>query len=179
MKFSETPLAGAFVIDQERHADSRGFFARTFCAREFATHGLQTEWPQCNVSENHVAGTLRGMHWQAAPHGEEKLVRCTRGAIWDCIVDLRGDSPTYLQHFGVTLGEENGTMLYIPRGFGHGFITLADDTQVFYQMGNYFEGSAARGLRYNDPALGIVWPRDVAVISERDASYPDYAGERE
>lgn len=179
MIFVETPLAGAYVIEQQRHADARGFFARTFCAREFASHGLQVVWPQCNVSENLRAGTLRGMHWQAAPHGEEKLVRCTRGAIWDCIVDLRGDSPTYLQHFGVELTEESGAMLYIPRGFAHGFITLADHTQVFYQMGNFFEASAARGLRHDDPALGITWPRAAAVISERDANYPDYAGERE
>lgn len=177
MKFIETPLAGAFVVEQDRHADARGFFARTFCAREFAAHGLQTVWPQCNVSENHAAGTLRGMHWQAAPHGEEKLVRCTRGAIWDCIVDLRAGSPTYRQHFGVELTEANGALLYIPRGFAHGFITLADHTQVFYQMGNYFEGIAARGLRYDDPALGITWPRAVAVISERDAQYPDFTGE--
>lgn len=179
MKFTETPLPGAFVIEQERHADSRGFFARTYCEREFAAHGLQTRWPQCNVSENLLAGTLRGMHWQSAPHGEEKLVRCTRGALWDCIVDMRGDSPTYLQHFGVELTEDNGTMLYIPRGFAHGFLTLADHTQAFYHMGGFFEGSAARGLRYNDPAFGITWPRSVTVIAERDAKYPDYAGEKE
>jgi dTDP-4-dehydrorhamnose 3,5-epimerase len=118
------------------------------------------------------------MHWQAAPHGEEKLVRCTRGAIWDCIVDLRADSPTRLKHFSITLSDENGTMLYIPRGFAHGFITLEDHTQVFYQMGNYFESGAARGLRFDDPAVGIQWPRAASVISERDATYPDYAGER-
>lgn len=174
MKFERTPLHDAFVVRPEPMPDERGFFARAYCDAEFAAHGLHTAWPQCNISFNHRAGTLRGMHWQEAPHGEVKLVRVTRGAIHDVIVDLRPESPTRLQHFGINLTAENRTMLYIPEGFAHGFITLTDNTEVFYHMGSAYVPGAARGARHNDPAFKIDWPVEVAVISERDCTYPDY-----
>lgn len=176
MHFQETPLAGAYVITPERHADERGFFARTWCRDEWAAHGLNPTLAQCNISFNTRAGTLRGMHYQAAPHEEVKLVRCTRGAVYDVIIDLRPTSSTFKQHFGLTLNAENRTMLYIPEGFAHGFLTLADETEVFYQMSAMFEPTAARGVRWNDPAFGIAWPAPVAVIKPRDAGYADYAG---
>lgn len=176
MIFEETPLAGAWVITQRRMADERGYFARTYCAAEFAARGLNTHWPQCNESHNTHQHTLRGMHWQAAPHAEVKLVRCVSGAVHDVVVDLRPDSPTRLQAYGVDLSDENGRMLYIPEGFAHGFITLTPNARVLYQMGANYEGAAARGARYNDPAFGIVWPFAPVVISERDRDYPDYEG---
>ena len=172
MIFEKTPLAGALVIEPERMADSRGFFARTFCAREFAEHGLATQFVQSSVSFNARAATLRGMHFQVAPHREAKLVRCTSGAIWDAIVDLRA-GPTRLEWFGVELSAENRRALYIPEGFAHGFITLEPNSEVFYEMNQFFAPQAARGLRWNDPALGIAWPKHPEVIAERDASYPD------
>jgi dTDP-4-dehydrorhamnose 3,5-epimerase len=172
--FTETRLANAFVIDPEPYADERGLFARTFCAREFAEHGLDTTPVQCNVSLNRGRGTMRGMHWQAAPHEEAKLVRCTHGAIHDVIVDLRPDSATFGEHVGVELTAGNRRMLYVPEGFAHGFLTLEDDTEVFYQMSAFYEPDAARGLRYDDPALGIRWPAEVRVVSERDRSWPDW-----
>lgn len=174
MIFTETRLANAFVIDPEPYADERGLFARTFCAREFAEHGLDTTPVQCNVSLNRGRGTMRGMHWQAAPHEEAKLVRCTHGAIHDVIVDLRPDSATFGEHVGVELTAGNRRMLYVPEGFAHGFLTLEDDTEVFYQMSAFYEPDAARGLRYDDPALGIRWPAEVRVVSERDRSWPDW-----
>ena len=174
MIFTETRLANAFVIDPEPYADERGLFARTFCAREFAEHGLDTTPVQCNVSLNRRRGTMRGMHWQAAPHEEAKLVRCTHGAIHDVIVDLRPDSATFGGHVGVELTAGNRRMLYVPEGFAHGFLTLEDDTEVFYQMSAFYEPDAARGLRYDDPALGIRWPAEVRVVSERDRSWPDW-----
>jgi len=175
MHFHQIALSGVYLIEPAPHVDERGFFARTYCEREFAEHGLCTTWVQCNLSHNERAGTLRGMHWQEAPHGEEKLVRCTRGAVFDVVVDMRADSPTFLRHFGVELSEENGHALYIPRGFAHGFLTLRDSTQVFYQMGGFHTPEAARGARYNDPVLNIAWPRPVAVISDRDRDYPDFS----
>lgn len=174
MIFTETELSGAYIIDIERHADARGFFARTFCEAEFRAHGLQERWVQCNASYNHRRGTLRGMHYQASPHEEEKLVRCTRGAIHDVIIDLRRDSPTYRKHVGVELNDENRRMLYIPKGFAHGFITLADDTEVFYQMGQVYTPDAGRTLRWDDPAFGIDWPTPVQVIADRDRDAPDF-----
>lgn len=174
MIFTETRLANAFVIDPEPYADERGLFARTFCAREFAEHGLDTTPVQCNVSLNRGRGTMRGMHWQAAPHEEAKLVRCTHGAIHDVIVDLRPDSATFGEHVGVELTAGNRRMLYVPEGFAHGFLTLEDDSEVFYQMSAFYEPDAARGLRYDDPALGIRWPAEVRVVSERDRSWPDW-----
>lgn len=176
MLFRETELQGAFIITPERLEDDRGFFARTYCAEEFAAHGLATVWPQCNLSYNIACDTLRGMHFQAPPHEEDKLVRCTRGAIYDVIIDLRPDSSTYLQHVGVELNEESREMLYVPKGFAHGFITRADHTEVFYQMSTAYVPGAGRGFRYDDPAFGIVWPAVPSVISERDRTYADFPG---
>lgn len=176
MQFSETPLPGAFLIAPEPKEDARGFFARAYCENEFAAQGLHTRWVQCNISFNHQRGTLRGMHWQAAPHEEVKLVRCTAGKIHDVIVDMRPDSPAYRRHAAFQLSAANRHMLYIPGGMAHGFITLEDNTEVFYQMGSFYEPSAARGLPYNDPALGIEWPLPVAVISDRDRDYPPLEG---
>lgn len=174
MIFVRTPLAGAMVIEQERHLDDRGYFARTWCKREFEAAGLSSEFVQSNVSRNTRAGTLRGMHWQAYPHEEAKLVRCTQGSIWDVIIDLRPSSPTYTRHFGAELDAGSGRALYIPEGFAHGFVTLQADTEVVYQMANFFEPSAARGLRWNDPAFGISWPIAEPILHPRDASYPDF-----
>jgi dTDP-4-dehydrorhamnose 3,5-epimerase len=174
MIFTETKLPGAFEIELERKADERGFFARTWCAREFAEQGLGTTVAQCNISFNAHQGTLRGMHWQAAPHQEAKLVRCAAGSVWDVIIDLRPESPTYLQHVGVELTAGRGNMLYVPEGLAHGFLTLEPATEVFYQMSEFYTPEAASGLRYDDPLFGIVWPTAVAVIAERDAGYPDF-----
>ena len=175
MRFTETPLAGAYVIDVEPHADERGAFARTFCAEEFAAHGLDARVAQASISFNRRAGTLRGMHYQAAPHGEAKLIRCTAGAIFDVIVDLRPDSPTYTRHFGVVLTPADRRALYVPVGFAHGFQTLADDSEVLYQMSHPYAPQSARGVRWNDPAFGIVWPQtSERIMNERDRSYPDF-----
>jgi dTDP-4-dehydrorhamnose 3,5-epimerase len=174
--FTESRLAGAYVIDPELHADERGLFARTFCAKEFAQHGLSTTLVQCNISQNRRKGTLRGMHWQAWPHEEAKLIRCTRGTIHDVIIDLRPGSPTLGEHIGVDLTADNRRMLYVPEGFAHGFLTLDDDTEVFYQMSAFYEPAAARGLRHDDPALGIRWPAAVTVVSEKDRRWPDWGG---
>ena len=177
MIFVPTPLAGAFVVDPQRHRDERGFFARTWCRREFESQGLNTDVVQCSSSRTSQRGTLRGMHYQASPYSEVKLVRCTRGAIWDVIIDLRPDSPTYCQHFGIELTESSGRALYIPEGFAHGFVTLADDSEVFYQMSNYYEPSASRGVRWNDPAFGIPWPVANPILHSRDGEYPDFVRE--
>jgi dTDP-4-dehydrorhamnose 3,5-epimerase len=174
MLFHATELAGAFLIEPERRADERGFFARTWCEREFAEHGLETRLVQCNVSFNKRQGTLRGMHFQGEPYEEVRLVRCTRGAVHDVIVDLRRKSSTFKQHLGVELTAENRLMFYVPKGFAHGFLTLADDTEVFYQMSEFFHPETARGVRWDDPAFGIAWPGKVNVISERDRTYPDF-----
>jgi dTDP-4-dehydrorhamnose 3,5-epimerase len=174
LRFRETPLRGAYVVELTPSADDRGFFARAYCDGEFAAHGLPTRWPQCNLSRNTRAHTLRGLHYNAAPHREAKLVRCVRGAAWDVIVDLRAGSPTRLQWFGVELTAEAGNAVYVPQGFLHGFVTLRDDSDVFYQMGASYVPNAARGLRWNDPRFGIVWPVEPAVISERDRTYPDF-----
>jgi dTDP-4-dehydrorhamnose 3,5-epimerase len=155
--------------------DERGFFARTWCREEFADHGLTPELAQCSISFSHRKGTLRGLHYQAAPHQEAKLVRCTRGAIWDVALDLRRDSPTYRAWFGVELSAANRAALYIPEGCAHGQLTLSDDSEVLYQMSAPYVPSAARGVRYDDPAFGIEWPGEVVVINDRDASYPDTA----
>jgi dTDP-4-dehydrorhamnose 3,5-epimerase len=171
VKFQETTLQGAFVIEPERLEDARGFFARSWCQREFAQQGLNSQLVQCNISFNLRRATLRGMHFQRHPDGETKLVRCTAGAIFDVIVDLRTDSPNFLQWFGVELSAENHRMLYIPADFAHGFITLSDATEVFYQMSDDFVPQSAAGLRWNDPAFGIQWPELPLVISDRDNSY--------
>jgi dTDP-4-dehydrorhamnose 3,5-epimerase len=174
MIFEETPLRGAFVIEVERLEDERGYFARTWCQREFEAHGLRPVWVQCNTSYNVRRGTLRGMHLQAAPHAEAKLVRCTRGSLYDVIIDLRPESPTFKQWFSVELSARNLRMVYVPEGFAHGFLTLEDDTQVFYQMSEFYAAHCADGVRWNDPAFGIRWPAEAEVISPRDSQYPDF-----
>jgi dTDP-4-dehydrorhamnose 3,5-epimerase len=173
VRFVPQRLDGVFVIELERRVDERGFFARSFCVDELARAGLHTDYPQGNVSFNTCRQTLRGMHYQAAPHGEVKIVGCTAGAIFDVVVDLRAGSPTRLGWCGVELSAASGAQLYIPAGFAHGFLTLADNTEVAYRMGARYVPDAARGLRWNDPRLAIAWPAQPAVISERDASYPD------
>jgi len=172
--FTETKLAGAFVIEPERRADKRGFFARTYCRQEFEEHGLNPDVVQCNVSFNKRKGTLRGMHYQAAPFAEVKLVRCTSGSIYDVIIDLRPASTTFKQYFAAELSAENRRMLYIPEDFAHGFQTLQDDTEVFYQMAQGYSAEHARGVRWNDPAFGIEWPKDERIIIQRDQNYPDF-----
>lgn len=172
MKFTETPLAGAFLIELERRDDERGGFARTFCKRELAERGLDTEVSQCNVSFNPHRYTLRGMHYQAAPHSETKLIRCSAGAIYDVIVDLRPASPTYLRWYACTLTAEAFDALYVPRDFAHGFLSLTDGAAVLYQMSTDYQPDSARGVRWNDPTLAIEWPSVPRVISARDASYP-------
>jgi len=171
MQFVETCLPGTFEIRVEPHCDERGFFARSWCQREFAQRGLNPRLVQCNISFNSRKGTLRGMHFQAPPHAEAKLVRCTRGSIYDVVIDLRAGSSTYKQWVGITLTAGNRSMFYIPEGFAHGFVTLEDETEVFYQMSDFHDPESARGVRWNDPAFGIVWPVEVEVISERDAGY--------
>lgn len=172
MHFHPLEISDAILIEPERRSDERGFFARVFCMEEFARAGLPTHFPQSNVSFNAKAGTVRGMHYQLAPHEEPKVVRCTRGAIYDVIVDLRPGSPTLHRSVGVELSAENGLMLYIPPGFAHGFQTLVDTTEVFYLMGDVYAPELARGVRWDDPALAISWPLPVSVIAERDLSYP-------
>ncbi len=174
MRFTETEIRGAFILDAEQIADERGFFARTWARDEFEAHGLNPDLAQCNLSYNHRAGTVRGMHWQAAPHAETKLVRCTQGGLYDVVVDLRPDSPTYLRWVGVELTAENRRALYIPEGCGHGFQTLEDATEVLYMITEYYTPAAARGMRWNDPAINVAWPLDMTVISERDAHYPPF-----
>jgi|SRR5579863_1154698 len=174
MIFHATRLPGVFEISIEPHNDERGFFARSWCVREFEQHGLNPVTVQCNISFNEKKGTLRGMHYQAEPHPETKLVRCTRGAIFDVVVDLRPDSPAYKQWIGVTLTAENRRMLYIPAGCGHGLLTLEDRAEIFYQMSEFYYPELSRGVRWNDPAFGIEWPISPATISERDRTYPDF-----
>lgn len=178
MIFVPTALAGAFVVELDRREDDRGYFARTWCRREVEAAGLDDRLAQCSLSHNRRRGILRGMHWQAAPHSEVKLVRCTRGAIWDVIIDLRPESPTYTRHLAVELTSESGRALYIPEGFAHGFVTLADHTDVFYQMSVEYRPEAVRGARWNDPAFGIDWPVAQPFLHPRDASYPDFVPER-
>jgi dTDP-4-dehydrorhamnose 3,5-epimerase len=175
--FTPTPLDGAFVVAPEPHADARGLFARTWCLRELAARGLDTRIAQCSTSFNKAKGTLRGMHYQAAPVGETKLVRCTRGSMFDVIVDLRPDSPTFTRWFGAVLGADNRRAMYVPVGFAHGFQTLEDDTEVFYQISEFYSADHSRGVRWDDPAFGIVWPADERTIAERDRGYPDFRPE--
>ncbi|WP_019877475.1 dTDP-4-dehydrorhamnose 3,5-epimerase [Sporichthya polymorpha] len=173
MIIEETKLPGAFVVTPERHVDDRGHFARAWCVDEFAAHGLTASWVQSNVSYNRRAGTLRGLHYQADPRPETKLVRCTRGAVYDVIVDLRPESPTHRQWTAVELTEHNGVAAYVPAGFAHGFQTLVDDTELCYEMSEYYVPELARGVRWDDPVLGITWPAcDRRVISERDLALP-------
>jgi dTDP-4-dehydrorhamnose 3,5-epimerase len=175
MIFQKTDLEGAYVIEIEKAGDSRGFFARAWCQREFAAHSLVSSFVQCNVAYNKRCNTLRGMHYQASPFGEVKLVRCTRGAIFDVIIDLRTDSETYLKWFGIKLTSENYTMLYVPENFAHGYLALTDNTEIFYQVSQFYSPSHERGVRWNDPAFEIDWPnkRNIA-ISEKDSNWPDF-----
>ncbi len=203
MLFTETKLKGAFLIEPEKLEDERGFFARSFCAREFEEHGLNPRVVQCNISYNVRKGTLRGMHYQVAPYEEAKLVRCTTGGIYDVIIDLRPNSNTYCQWIGFELSSPRSPlptncsplaahssqptahcspltahcyrMLYVPEGFAHGFLTLQDNTEVFYQMSEFYAPDTARGLRWNDPAFGIEWPLEPAVLSEKDRNYPEFS----
>lgn len=174
MIFRETALKGAFIIVPEWNEDPRGFFARTWCAEEFHAHGLNPMLVQCSISYNKKKGTLRGMHYQIAPFGEVKLIRCTMGAIYDVIIDLRSDSPNYTKHLTSVLTASNRHMLYIPEGFAHGFQTLEDNTEVFYQMSQVYMPESARGVRWNDPVFGIQWPPDERIIADRDQQYPDF-----
>jgi dTDP-4-dehydrorhamnose 3,5-epimerase len=174
MIFIETKLKGAYIIEPERREDERGFFARSFCKNEFKEHGLNDNLVQCNISFNKTEGTMRGMHLQIPPKEEAKVVRCTMGSIYDVIVDLRKKSLTYKMHMGATLTPENRKMLYVPEGFAHGFITLEDHTEVFYQMSEFYAPECDRGYRWNDPAFGIDWPIEVNVISDRDKDYPGF-----
>lgn len=179
MRFEATAIPGAWIIHPEPIEDPRGHFARTYCKRAFAQQGIPPlEWVQCSLSHNRERGTLRGMHLQDAPHAEVKLVRCTAGAVYDVIVDLRPDSPAYLRYTGVELRANTGLQLLIPEGCAHGFLTLAPGTEVYYQMSAFYAPEAARGYRYNDPAFGIAWPEEVRVIADRDRDYPDYHPER-
>lgn len=175
MIFNEIKLKGAFVIELERREDSRGFFARGFCQNEFQAHGLKPTVAQGNIASNIRKGTLRGMHFQYPPAAESKLVRCTRGAIYDIIVDLRPESPTYLQHFGVELNEDNQRALYVPERFAHGYQTLTDKTDTSYLVGEFYTPEAEGGLLYNDPSLKLHWPLPVSVISEKDQKFPLYS----
>ena len=174
MKFSKTNIASVFEIQIEPSLDDRGFFARTWCRREFEAQGLDTELIQCNVSFNTRKGTLRGMHYQEAPYAEAKLVRCIRGSVYDVVVDLRSSSPTFKQWVAFVLNSEKHNMVYVPEGCAHGFLTLESETEVFYQMSAFYNAESARGIRWNDPAFHIEWPDKVEVISERDRTYPNY-----
>ena len=173
MIFEPTDIPGCVVVRPERHADDRGHFARTWDGEAFADHGLNPAVAQCSVSFNAARGTLRGMHYQAAPHAEAKLVRCTRGALYDVCLDLRPDSPAFRRWTAATLSEDNGAALYVPEGCAHGFLTLADDTEALYMISARYAPDAARGVRYDDPAFGIAWPEPVRVIHSRDAAYPE------
>lgn len=175
MQFEPTDLEGAWLIRPDRIEDERGFFARAWCEQEFQMQGLNSRLLQCNISHNHVAGTLRGLHWQAEPHREVKLVRCTSGAIFDVIVDVRPDSSTFARWQGFELTKTNRHMLYIPEGFAHGFITLTDDSEIFYQMSELYVASESRGMHWADDSLQIEWPRSVQVISDRDDQLPGLA----
>lgn len=171
MIFRETPLVGAFQVELDRRTDERGYFARSFCAQEFETRGLPSAVIQCNVSFNHFRGTLRGMHFQWSPMAEAKLVRCTRGAIYDVIIDLRRESSTYCQWYGAELTERNGSALFIPEGFAHGFQTLAENSEVFYQMFAAYSAEHADGVRWDDPAFSISWPLPISIIAEKDTAF--------
>lgn len=174
MIFTETKLPGVFEIELELKPDERGFFARAWCMSEFQAHGLSTKLAQCSVSFNARKGTLRGMHYQVAPHAETKLVRCTRGSIFDVVIDLRPDSPGFKRHAAAVLTAEKRNMIYVPEGCAHGFLTLEDATEVFYQISDFHNAESARGVRFDDPAFHISWPASVEVISERDRNYENF-----
>ena len=174
MIFIETTLRQAFIIDQEKIEDERGYFARSWCQREFEEKGMASKFVQCSFSYSKKKGTLRGMHYQAPPFEECKLVRCTAGAIYDVIIDLRPWSPTFTQHVGVNLTAQNHRMLYVPQGFAHGFQTLEDHSEVYYQISEFYAPDSSKGVRWNDPVFGIQWPVEEIIISKRDQGYPDF-----
>ena len=173
MRFRETKLSGAFIVEPEKFEDERGFFAHSWSQKEFAARGLDSGLVECSISFNCKRGTLRGMHYQVAPHGQVKLVRCTMGAIYDVVIDLRTGSPTFKQWVGIELTAINRLMLYVPKDFAHGFQTLEDETEVFYQMSEVYRPESGRGVRWNDPAFGISWPEEVTMINDRDRTYAD------
>jgi len=172
LRFTELNVAGSFVIDTDFIHDHRGFFGRVWCGQEFRTHGLDPDIAQVNVGFSKVKGTLRGLHFQVAPHDEVKVVRCTQGGLYDLVLDLRADSPTFKQWAGVELTAENRRMLYIPKGCAHGYLTLEDNTEMYYSTSAYYNAPAATGVRYNDPEFGIQWPAEIAVISDKDRNWP-------
>jgi len=174
MRFTPTPIAGAFVLDLEKRSDERGFFARVWCQRELEEHGLNASFVQCNTSFSDERGTLRGLHYQTAPYGEAKLIGCTRGRVFDAIVDVRPDSPSYLQSFGIELTDENRSMVYVPEGCAHGYLTLADDCEVVYPVTQFYQPRAEAGLRWNDPVVSIAWPEIPRIVSPKDQAWPDY-----
>ena len=174
MQFTKTPLEGAFTIDLDKRTDNRGFFARTWDEKEFSEHGIFRKPVQMNMSASTLRGTMRGMHYQIAPYEESKYIRCTKGAIYDVIIDLRSDSPTYKQWFGTELSEANHRMLFLSEGFAHGFITLEDNTEVSYQVSAFYTPGSERIIRYNDPMFGIVWPIPVTQITDKDRDQADY-----
>lgn len=174
MIFTKTPLAGAYVIDLERQGDERGFFARVFCENEFRELGLATAFVQVNNSLSGPKGTLRGLHYQLAPRAETKIVRCIRGALWDVILDLREGSPTFGQWFGAELSAENRRMMYVPKGFAHGLVTLTESAEAFYFVDEFYTPQCERGIRWNDPKFNIQWPIEPAVISDKDRNHPDF-----
>jgi len=174
MIFKETKLAGAFLIEAERLEDERGFFARMWSQREFEQRGLGPRLVECNISFNRKRGTLRGLHYQAPPHGQAKLVRCTMGAVFDVILDLRPNSSTFRHWISAQLSADNRAMLYVPEGFAHGFQTLEDDSEIFYQMSQYYAPESSRGVRWDDPAFGVTWPEGNRIINARDREYPDF-----
>jgi dTDP-4-dehydrorhamnose 3,5-epimerase len=174
MNFHETKLPGVFEVRLEPKVDERGFFARSWCQEEFERFGLNRRVAQCSISFNNRKGTLRGMHYQAAPHAETKVVRCTRGAIYDVVVDLRPHSPSFKEWVAIVLTASSRNMAYVPEGCGHGFMTLEDETEVFYQISEFYHAELARGVRWDDPAFRISWPRTVEVISDRDRTYPNF-----
>ncbi|MDH3599760.1 MAG: dTDP-4-dehydrorhamnose 3,5-epimerase [Candidatus Tectomicrobia bacterium] len=178
MHFSPTALPDAYIIDLQPHQDERGFFARAWCQQEFAKYGLSTQLAQCNMALSHRAGTLRGMHYQISPHEESKLVRCTKGALYDVIIDLRLHSVTYLQWIGVELTANNYRMLYVPEGFAHGYQTLCDETEVFYQVSQCYQPGAEQAVRWNDPAFSIEWPEtNDRTMSDKDRNWPDFSSQ--
>jgi dTDP-4-dehydrorhamnose 3,5-epimerase len=177
MLFKETKLKGAFIIEPEKLEDARGFFARIWCQREFKRHGLNPNLAQCSVSFNRTKGTLRGIHYQVKPCEEAKLVRCTQGSIYDVMIDLRQESPTYKQYVGEVLTVENRRALYVPEGFAHGFLTMDDNTEILYLISEFYSPEHSRGVRWDDPAFGIDWPIAPTTMSLRDRSYPDFGGE--
>jgi dTDP-4-dehydrorhamnose 3,5-epimerase len=174
--FTETSIQGAWLVAPEPARDHRGFFARTWCAREFGARHLADRWVQCSISFNERRGTLRGLHYQRAPYGEAKLVRCTMGALYDVVLDLRRTSPTFKKHIGVELSASNRLMIYVPDGCAHGFQTLEDETEIFYQISEFYRPEHTAGVRWDDPAFGIAWPHADPIMSERDRRYPDFAG---